>query len=326
MCEGLFCDHRVHPQSRLHYRHVVPSEWGPFVDARATLLALAQRRDLCHSVVTPAEYATERTQDAWWQNERICYVDWSNENLRIGPPLARKCVVALYALEAWNDEPLLLGAHQEHWARMREAAYDYDAVLSYTPKLRDLIRSWGFQTHLYPLGWSPETAGWPRWNAPKFQQYVYWGSHTGARCRLLPELLQKFDGRLHDVSGEFGRSLTGHLDTARGVLHIPHTPDATFAQWRGWQCLASSAGLVAQDTDSWPFVPGEHYLPLSAEAMLDPDKLFWEAFEYMEAPQLLERTARAAFDGLATRFRAERTVEDYLVPASMAMLTRRRTL
>lgn len=315
----------LHPEIGLHYRHVIPADWGPFVDARATLNALTQDRcngRVWHSVITPAEYA----QDPYWTSPAVCYVEWSNTNRRIGAPQDRKCLVALYALEAWGAPSEMLESHVQHWQRFQAAAVDYDAVLTYTPRMVEHLQALGLHAALYPLGFDPRTVGLPRWTTPKFTDYVYWGSDVGKRTVLMPRLQELVDGHIHNVSGSFGRGLAGQLDTARAALHLAHSAVQSFPQWRAWQVLATSACLVAElpvgePPDTWPLVPGRHFVPLAPITLDNVEKTAAQLYQLLATP--LVDIARRAHEELASEFSATACVERYLVPASLEMWRRK---
>ncbi len=316
----------LHPESQLHYRHVVPPEWGPFVEAHATLTALSRHRSHV-SVVSPARYATEWLSTR--SNPRLCYIEWSNTNARVVRPLERQCLVALYALEALGDAAQMLPSHQAHWTRFVEAAPDYDAVLTYTPTMVEAISQLGLFAALYPLGVEPTAAGLPRWNTPKFQDYIYWGSEVGKRTVIVPYLKEALDGHIHTVSGAFGRGLVGQLDVSRAALHIAHSQVRSFPQWRAWQVLTSSACLVAElpegnPPDTWPLVAGKHFFGLDPIGIHNLEATA-ERLRDLLTCQLAE-IARRAWEELGSEFTGDKCLERYLVPASIRMLERRAAL
>ena len=315
----------VHPETGLHYRQIVPASWGPFVECRATLSALAITRPWL-SVITPEQFGAERKNAAFWQSPSLCYLDWSNELAAIGNPRDRKCLVAIYALEALGAEDKMLSSHRRHWARFRECAQNYDAVLAYEPALVAQIQTWGLVTGLYPLGWTPLTAGYPRWGTAKFEDYVYWGSPAGKRQAIVPFLKKSLEGHFVDASGTFGRRLTGVLDTARAALHIAHSDVPTFAQWRAWQAMASSAAIVAERVAAWPLVADQHYLAIEPITLdnLDATAAHLRQLIIRDRERPLFQPIALAANVLGSQFRAEWCLDHYLLPASLAMKERRR--
>jgi hypothetical protein len=300
----------LHRISDLHYRHVVPAVWGPLFELRETLQTL----DSCHSVVTPERYQVELSERA---DERTFYVDWTNQNLRIGPPESRRHCTALYAIEAWA--PTMLDSHVAHWEGFRAAAQDHDLVLGYTPGMVERFRSWGLRAALYPLGWSPEATGGPRWSTPKFESLVWWGSMAGRRQTILPALSERIGHYLVNLSGAYGRRLIGCLDTAAVALHVAHTAGATFPQWRLWQLMSTSAGLIAEaHPDSWPLEP-HHYqrIELSEDVeVLERQGAWLRDLCETERLQSLREQAEVRFDELE-HYTVKHCIAKYLVPASM---------
>lgn len=326
----------LHPRSELHYRHVVPDEWGPLFELRETFAVLA-RTEPWHSVVSPARYLSElrdRTEPA---QARTFYIDWTNHNLRIGTPGDRRCCTALYAVEAWGGD--MLPVHEQHWDAFRAAAQGHDLVFGYTLQLTERMASWGLRSALYPLGWCPEAVGYPRWGTPKFERMVWWGSMTGRRRVIVPVLAEHIGHYLTNLSGAYGRRLIGCLDNAEIVLHVAHTHGATFPQWRLWQILPTSAGLIAEVSpgmDCWPLRP-EHFCAIGFSE--EPEDMVtkgqWlrrlcEEEDGLSDGKLTGPAQREVLLGQAARrfdelghYTVSHCVNEYLVPASQAAFERR---
>lgn len=311
----------------LHYRHIVPAEWGPFVDCRATLNALAARYPWV-SVATPAEFDAGLGLD----DPRVCVVDWSNRCQPLTGPAApgvRRATVLLYALEASGPPSAMLPAQLAHWEAFQTASVTYDGVLTYTPELASGLSTWlGRKCWLYPLGFDPFVKGLPRFEVPKFNEYLWWGSRVGKRQRTLPfmQAVECLTGRVIDVSGAYGRALTGALDTARAALHLAHTDMFTFPQWRAWQVIGTSAALVAElpltaegqtEPDTWPLVPGRHFIGFEPLKEDNLDTTASKLAALLDAP--LRDIAQCAYEEIGRTYTAASCHERYLVPACQAL-------
>ena len=305
--------------------HVIPDEWGPFVDVRAMWLSRARHRGNLH-VITPAEFC-ER-QNAWYWNEpRAVFILWTL--IDPGPLDLRKSKVFHVFFEAIDhDLGKLLPAHVDHWDRFKTMSVHFDGVFVHTPRMKEVVSTY-IQTpvHVMPLGWDAEAMGTPRWEAPKHRGYVFHGSMVGRREVIVPYLNGPFglghgspspSHAFENVTGMFGRSLLGVLDTASASLYIAHSQVGSFSTWRLWQAASTSAVMIAEvsgdDGDTWPFVAGEHFYPIEMMTADNASIIVGLLRSFLlEAPAMIEISKRA--HELACTYSLARIEDEFILPA-----------
>lgn len=311
-----------HPKTGLHYIHVVPPEWGPFVDVRATMTAVANRT-LWMSVIHPGRFLGMMDASPERQDPNVMFIDWSNTNPIVPEKSKRKCLIAVVYLESSGDGAKMLKSHVAHWEAFKKNAHLYDATLVHSPMKVRRIKKHGIPTYLYPLGWDSEAAGLPRFDTRKSRGYVFYGSMAGKRELVFPFLKDKLGDRLQFVSGTFGRSLQGVLDESKASLHIAHSDVDSFPQWRAWQAVSTSAALVTEEANIWPLEAGKHCVVIDRVTLQNANESTSRLIDILDNTDLLG-IARKCHEEIGGKFTAEKCIENYLVPASRSMLESRR--
>jgi hypothetical protein len=270
------------------------------------------------SVVTPEQFEEIKKTDAY-QDANNFFVQWCQVDP--GPKEDRKATVTLVYSEARaTNEALLLPDHKREWKRFYEWAPRYDAAFGHTPWMVEQVSAAGLPGHLFPLGWDPEVMGSPRWSVAKQHDIVFYGSKVGKRAFVLPYFHEKLGIYLKDISGMFGRTLTGALDTARASLYVAHSDVDSFSTWRLWQTAATSAALIAEPGDMWPFVYGEHVADIPRVTFSNVDEVV-DKLNYYIHGNLMQYAERA--HELARKFTVDHCVTSYLIPASAKIVRKR---
>ncbi len=310
-----------HPDSGFHYFIVAPNTWGPYMDYFTGYSALARRVPWLSAISTtdyPAVFEANRN------DAKILFVLWTTEPA----PRPHQCLVTpIYAEAIDDDVSKMLPEHILHWTVFGQYAPQYDAILVHTPNLvAPLNRGMSLPTFLFPAGWSPETMSVPR-GKRSTHKIAYWGSFAGRRQILIPLLKHRLGDLLIDATGEFGLQLLSTLSDAAAALYIAHSNVWTFSTWRLWQGLAAKTAHIAEVGDSWPFIAGEHYIPIehmTTENDLKNISLAGQIMTLSCDEKRLSDIAIACYDTFAEKFTLERCITDYLVPASNILAEQRK--
>lgn len=308
------------PTTGLRYVQVIPSSWGPFVDIHACYTAMARRYPWI-SVISPHEFEELRETDVY-QDPMTMFVQWAQVDP--WPKERRQALVTLVYSEAIStDQNLMLPDHVREWNRFFAWAPNYDAAFAHTPWMVEQMAGAAIQGYLLPVGWDPEAMGAPRFSTTKHKDAVFYGSHVGKRALVMPFLREKLGNLLDDVSGCFGRTLSGTLDNARASLYVAHSDVDSFSTWRLWQTAATSAALIAEPGDCWPFARGVHFVPIERITFSNIGTVAEDIRRILHpgGPDLLA-VAKAAHE-VAREFTVDNCVAKYLVPASAEILARR---
>lgn len=239
--------------------HIVPRNWGPYVDiaamweaAGATVRDPAVADDYAHAL-----------------GGGVTRVYWSL--VEIPPPKERThAAIAVYA-EALCDcdgWAAMLPEHAQHYQRFVDAVKNYDAIVVHTPAMaRRMYERFHMPVFTIPLGWSPTTNGFGYGRLRHTHHDVaWWGSPVGRRTSLYGELAQWCAAqniRGIDLTGKFGRELIGALDGVACVVYVAHSKVQSYSTWRLWQCLMADVPVVSEPAslgDVWPFVWDTTYL------------------------------------------------------------------
>jgi len=241
--------------------HVVPLQWGPYVDVAAMWQAAGA------TVIDPA------SESAYWNHalrDRVTRVFWTLAP--VPPPKKRTWAAIAVYVEALVDAgrgDRMLPQHAEHWLRFCEAIGNYDAVVVHTPamarRLRTEVR---VPVFTIPLGWSPHVVGIGPPGPRRHVHYdvAWWGSPVGRRVDLYAQLTSWAEAqsiRAINLTGTFGRELVGALDGVACVIHVQHSKVDSYSTWRLWQCLAADVPVVSEPAslgDVWPFEWDTPYL------------------------------------------------------------------
>lgn len=186
-----------------------------------------------------------------------------------------------------------------------------DIVFAGCPAAAEWLRPNCRKVALGPIGYDPVVMGTPNWLAKKQYDLVFYGTPTGRRKWILPEIAKRRGFRFARFNA-FGRDRTSFLNSSRAVLHVGHSDEPGFPGMRLWQAIASSAALLTEPRDAWPAVAGRHYveLPKPAEDRIGE---FLDAIERaLSGP--LENTARVAHEELS-KYTVERCMNEFFVPA-----------
>ncbi len=291
--------------------HVVPYDWGPFVDIRACLQSLSRRRP--RTQVIPQDWY--RRDPGLWEDPECLFICWDISTADPGPKENRKCKVAVVYSEAIDENQAnLLPQHRAVWDSFLKMAPNLDAVLTHTPRTAEILGKI-LPAYVLPVGWDAEAMGALR-HAPKHQQLVYHGSMAGRRALIVPYLIGRLG--LVDITGSCGRQLLGRRVTAAASLYIAHSPVESFSTWRLWQAASTSAALIAEPGDTWPFEKGKHFLGIPRISVDNAEDVSLQIIRYLEQKDRLIEIANAAHE-LARQFTVGYVEDEFLVPAVNAM-------
>lgn len=309
------------PGTGFHVFHVIPDAWGPFVDIRAMYQSLARRAPWI-SVIKPNEFRSLQLfsydHGLLWDDPRVAFVVWDLSAEVYTIP--RKALVTYVYSEALaGDLTKLLPAHQSVWARFVVDLRDIDGVFGHTPLAAELLARSHKKAFLMPVGWDAEAMGAPRWDAPKHKELVFYGSVVGRREILLPYLLDTFNRRrdqplLVSISGAYGRGLLGELDTSQASLYIAHSDVESYSTWRLWQVASTSAALLSEPGDTWPFVIEEHFVGIQKFEIGNAWNVSLQIKELLTRREHNLSVARAAHE-IARQFTVDLIQTRYLLPA-----------
>jgi hypothetical protein len=303
----------VHPESGLHYVHLIPT-CPAYQDVGGMLSSLAAR---CPWIsIAPVDAFGPIQDSADYQNPRLMFVLWGGaEHAEPRDRSGRKAKLALFYCETLGDPALLHSDQRAVLERFSARAYKYDLVFAHTPTaVAWLERNTSARASLMPSGYDPEVQGRPMTISDKRFDLVFYGARMNRRERLR-ELERRFRVRYADVSGVYGPNRHRMLNDSRAILQIHHAPpSASFAAFRLWQAVGTSAALLMEPIDAWPAQPSRHYLeflPLESVAVEDSAR----AIESLLDRKNLEVIARRAAEELS-RFTPQYCMEHFLVPAS----------
>lgn len=310
-----------HPATGLTYVMVIPDDWGAYIDY-AEGYALQASTTPWLRVVSPAAFhawAFAQHRD----NPRVMFLLWTPEVV----PADHACLIVGLYIEAVGDPASMLPDHVAHQERARRAAESYDAMAVHTPGLvAPVAATMAKPTYLFPAGWHPAW-GAPRPASLKSEYILFWGSIVGRRVELIPWFRRYAGATLKDCSGLFGRKLMAEIESSRMAIYLAHSVVQSFSTWRLWQMISTSTGLVAEPGETWPWVAGEHYVPIPYFELGDAPEAQAQRLETIEHvhrawrdPDGLRRVALYAHRDLGPRFTLERCLEDYLVPMSKELV------
>jgi hypothetical protein len=120
--------------------------------------------------------------------------------------------------------------------------------------------------------------------------------------------------QIENVTGRFGRGLLGALDTARASLYIAHSTVESFSTWRLWQVASTSAALVAEPGDAWPFVKDEHFIQIPYLTSENVQGVVEELKALADQHERLSAVATQAHE-LAQQYSVDAVEDDWVVPA-----------
>lgn len=300
-----------YPGTGTIFVHVIPEGWGPFVDIRAMYQSLARRRPWTH-VISPREYA-DRMNTWLWNDPDTVFICWSM--MDPGPKWQRKSTVLQVYSEALDDDGrVLLPDHLKYWHAFKTMSVHFDAALTHTP-MTCMIVDRVIPTFVMPVGWDEGAMGRPRPDAPKHRTYVYHGSTAGRREMLVPYVTKALGKLFCDATGSFGRGLLGIIDTSLASLYIAHSEVASFSTWRLWQVASTTAAMVAEPGDTWPFESDRHLVTIPRINTTNGKSVMRRLEEISQERDLLARISGQAHEEVARRYTVDYIEDHFLVPA-----------
>jgi hypothetical protein len=307
----------VHPDLGVRVLHVIPDAWGPHVDIRACYTQLAERCPWTN-VIRPYDFDLRIAQGL--DDPADVYVLWAGQPV---PVRERGSYVLGVYSEAIGPEEIMLLDHVQYREDYRGWARTYDGVLAHTPWMTTELARLGLHDHveLLPVGWDPVAMGSPRWGNAKHRELIHWGSRVGRRHVVVPRLEARLGGRFADVTGLYGRSLAGALDTASWSLYVAHSSVRSYSTWRIWQHLPSSCAIISEPGDDWP-LGEDHRVRIGPFTMDNLER------EIDELDRILRETdsdtyARRLYADLGPEYTVDRVTARYLLPAIEAAIARR---
>jgi hypothetical protein len=302
-----------HPKTGVHYAHVITRAWGPFVDHHALYALFAAE----HNWMSLHEPASVGPDSQLWQDPSVLLIYWQQQALsQLLPAPDRQCHTARVFAEAVGDIDKMLHPHRDEKELLLKAVWakQIDAVICHTPAMARYMGEMGVRAFVYPIGWDERVHGVPRFDSAKVDDYVYYGSPAGKRLLVMPFLKERLGRHLVDATGLFGRAIIAKLDQARASLYVAHSDVDSFSTWRIWQTLGSSACLVGEKGDSWPFVAGDHFVGLPTIDWVNVEGVAVDLKRILGDTGLLG-VARRAHEEVAHAYTCRRCLDDYLVPA-----------
>ena len=311
----------VDPKTGYRYIHVIPSSWGPFVDIRACWIELSKRRPWTHvfdSNELSARFVEMKSDPA------NLFIVWSMTDARSIARHGRASKLFVVYSEAMDEDgAVLLPSHLAHWHTFKDVAANLDGVFAHTPWMVDMLRRANRPTFVMPAGWDPFVMGGPKRDAHPHQLVSYHGSMVGRREVIVPALPKAFsrchqdgESRFEDVSGLYGRSLLGKLDTSAVSLYIAHSLVRSFSTWRLWQCASSSTVLVAEPGDTWPFEAGLHYHEIPRFTLDNVGALTHQITGLAQDRECLNEMASEAH-ALARKYTVDYIEDHFIQPAAV---------
>jgi hypothetical protein len=310
-----------HPDVPYTFIHVIPDDWGPYFDLRACWRQLARRRPYVH-VLSVREF-----HDCWAElksDPQLFFIVWDLSTVYGVAHNGRRCKLAHVYSEALDDDhDKMLPAHVRVWALFKEIAPRLDCVFAHTPWMVSSLNLFGMRAtpfaYVMPAGWDEAVMGTPRWEARKLKMLSWHGSMVGRREVINPYVSlsahQRWgDTGYEDISGCYGRSLLGRLDNSNASLYIAHSEVRSFSTWRLWQVASTSAILIAEPGDSWPFEPGKHYFGITQFSLTNLREVWEEIVNAVSAPDRVAVFNEA--HELARKFTVDIVLDSYIVPAA----------
>lgn len=246
-----------HPASGMRFVVVIPGG-DSYTDVRETYCRLAQSRPWLR-IITEEQLEQLRHTDSWLSPD-LFVLSW--EAVVVGPKSARRAHVAVIYNEAIGEPKNMIPWHVEWFERFEALAPTYDCVLAHTPKMADWLSDrLGLVTDVFPLGWDP-AMGEPNFDCDKKQNVAFYGYIAGNREWAIPALKYLLGSDFVHLVGHYGLALNLELNQSQTVLHVPHSDVMTFPSFRLWKAASSSAALLSEATDTWPFVAGEHFIAI----------------------------------------------------------------
>jgi hypothetical protein len=200
------------------------------------------------------------------RDPQVCFIVWHDiaelfkqYQKPAGPFILRYCEVI--GNDVWP-------AQQLNITRLLKNAKIYDGIIVHTDFARQFLINNGFKVGKSPIGYNYRTMGIPDSTLKEFD-IIFYGSHVvdkngkNRRAEIITKLRKYLRLNLVDISGAFWPHRNELLNRAKAVLilHQIDTPHS-FPTMRLWQSIASSAGMIIEQAETWPMEAGKHYLQI----------------------------------------------------------------
>ncbi|MDD5007574.1 MAG: hypothetical protein PHC68_04115 [Syntrophorhabdaceae bacterium] len=311
-----------HPNTGVHYAHVIPGAWGAHVDVHATWSKLARIYPWISVHEPSSVFGASDEKFPLWNDKNALIVVWGGVP-KVRKQENRKARTALVYSEAIGAQQNMLPEHLKEIERLDKAIAEkqYDVVLGHTPWMVGELEKHDCKSFLLPLGYDEGVYGSPRFEGPKLYDYVYYGSNVGKRLLAIPFLKNQLGERIHDISGCFGRLVSSELDRSRANLYIAHSDVQSYSTWRIWQTLGSSAAIVGEPGDSWPLDPARHMVTLETIDWVNACDVPERLMKILQEIDLLG-IARLAYEEVAKKYTCEYCLREFLVPVGASLCGR----
>ena len=260
-----------HVDSGLHYTHVV-RDCPAYKDVVQCLKRLAAQHSW-NSVVSFDQLDVIKGSSAF-QDEHRMFILWGTIE-HAGPAISanRRCKLAIQYLETIGNPEWLSPNQRAVLGPFLDRARQFDLVFAQTPEAVEWLQNRvGAKARLAPVGYDPQVMGRPDFEAEKTGDLAFYGA-VMQRREILRHLQPYLRHELSDISGVYGMQRQHRLNESRAILQVHHTrADCSFASFRIWQAIGTSAVLLMEPIDAWPAVPGRHYLefpPLSTDNLME---------------------------------------------------------
>jgi hypothetical protein len=255
------------------------------------------------------------------------HTDWSADDLFVlswglvvpGRDATRRAKIGVVYSEAIGEPSSMLPQHRADLRKLEALACSYSLVLGHTPWMAAQLGRTGLPDAVLPLGWDP-SMGQPDFQQEKRLPAVFYGSMVGKRLWSVPAMQRALGDWFHDRSGWFGPRLTAELNHASTVLYLAHSDVGSFSTWRAWQAVSSSAVLVAEPGDTWPFEAERHFVPLPRLTPENIDEAAHIILKAVEDRKGSAERAQRAHEEVALKWTTERIVDETLVDLATRMI------
>lgn len=245
-----------------------------------------------------------------WQNPENFIIFWGFERPKI--PHDRKALFGIRYLESVADPKGLIPVQQKclngflEWSKLPEV------VFTSTPSAAEYLKPHCRKTASLPSGYDPEVMGRPDWSIEKTHDIAVYGHEVGRRKKILAMARKRFKDRIISVKG-YGLGRKRLVESARCVLFVGHSEEASFPGMRLWQMVATSSALISERRDSWPADPTRHLIHVDPVDMRMVQDFLDDVEKALKMD--LAGVARTAHQELSC-YSVERCMEEFVIPAT----------
>ena len=302
----------------LSFVHVVPADPGAYSDVFASLHSLSQRNLWTYVI------GIDQRLEPYLDDPDVLLIFWDAHAFKLDVlERPRRALIAAMFVEALDiDESKMLELSLSLWNGFKSRCHLFDAIFVHTPAMKRLLEAKHIDRpiHVLPAGWDRAAMGEPDWLRIKTTSYLYWGSEWSRR-KVFDLFFMTYGPRL-ERARVFGKELLDKLQAAKAAIYIAHSLVSSGSTWRMWQAASTSAAIVAEPADFWPFEAGEHYIEIPRLTAENAEFSSYLLTKLLDDRGTLETTARAAHER-AKQYTVDRIEHDFLVPAVQAMQARR---